>query len=115
MTETFFFARRQGEPNHRKLFEILVASVLEGKEGENRARRSVELIHLPFTKDEEAWFEAYLDDGRGKNLSGAADTLEMRKMVTGRAPANEGQGKGFARRKNGGSEWSSLASSYERV
>lgn len=115
VTETFFFARRQGEPNHRKLFEILISCVLDGEEGENRARRSVELIHLPFSKEEELWFEEYLADGRGKGLSGAADTLEMRKVVTGRALTNEGQGMGVGRRKNGGSDWSSLASSYEKV
>ncbi|KAL9002901.1 MAG: hypothetical protein Q9188_004192 [Gyalolechia gomerana] len=115
VTETFFFARRQGETNHRKLFEILIGSVLDGLEGEDRARRSVELIHLPFSKEEEIWFEAYLTDGRGKKLPGAADTLAMRKMVTGQTLGTDGQGNGLGRKKNGGSGWSSLASSYERV
>ncbi|KAL8718966.1 MAG: hypothetical protein Q9225_003959 [Loekoesia sp. 1 TL-2023] len=115
VTEAFFWARRQGEANYRGLFEQLISSVLDGAEGEDRARRSVELIHLPFSREEEIWFESYLTDGKGRDLSGAEDTLAVRKMVTGRAGTNADQGKGFRGKKAGGTDWSSLASSYEKV
>ncbi|KAL9027241.1 MAG: hypothetical protein Q9196_004205, partial [Gyalolechia fulgens] len=111
VTETFFSARRQGERNHRKLFEILVGSVLDGLEGDDKARRSMELIYLPFSDEEELWFEAYLANGGGKNLPAAGDTLAMRKMVTGRSFAAEDQRKDLGGKKNGGSGWSSSASS----
>ncbi|KAI4137550.1 MAG: hypothetical protein L6R39_007221 [Caloplaca ligustica] len=66
VTEAFFWARKQGGSSHRRLFEQLIGAVLDGKEGEDRAGRSVELIHLPFSKEEETWFGAYLSDGKGR-------------------------------------------------
>ena len=113
VTEAFFWARKQGEAIHRTLFEQLIGSILDGAEGDHRARRSVELIHLPFSKEEEGWFEAYLSNGRGKDLPGAEDTLAMRKTITGRTGADQSREAGP---KNGDRmDWSSLTNSYEKV
>ncbi|KAI4130286.1 MAG: hypothetical protein LQ338_001824 [Usnochroma carphineum] len=113
VTEAFFWARKQGESRHRMLFEQLISIVLGGKEGEERARRSVEMIHLPFNEKEEVWFEAYLSEGKGGDLPGAEDTLSVRKMVTGQASAIADSATGFGFKNNDGMDWSSLGSSFE--
>ncbi|KAL8827010.1 MAG: hypothetical protein Q9170_007184 [Blastenia crenularia] len=115
VTEALFWARKQGEASHRGLFEQLVGGVLDGVEGEERARRSVELIYLPFSKKEEVWFEAYLTGGEGRELSGADDTLAVRKMVVGRSSAIAGEEKGSVESKSNGMGWSSMRSSYEKI
>ncbi|KAL9603710.1 MAG: hypothetical protein Q9219_001029 [cf. Caloplaca sp. 3 TL-2023] len=115
VTDAFFWARKQGEVNHRNLFEQLVHAILDEVEGEDRARRSVELIYLPFGREEEIWFETYLASEKGRDRSGAEDMLGVRKMVTGRAGASVGQSQGSGGKTTGGTGWSSLASSYEKV
>ncbi|KAL8818588.1 MAG: hypothetical protein Q9223_002813 [Gallowayella weberi] len=112
VTEAFFWSRKQGEPNHQELFQQLILTVLDGPEGDDRARRSVELIHLPFSKEEEAWFEAFLSDGEGRDLRGAKDTLAVRAIATGKSRATVEQGAGYGTKSDHAMDWSSLGSSY---
>ncbi|KAL8713882.1 MAG: hypothetical protein Q9220_002028 [cf. Caloplaca sp. 1 TL-2023] len=84
VTEAFFWVRKQIESSQRNLFEQLISASMEGPEGEDRARRSVELVHLPFNKAEETWFDKFLRDGRGRTFAGAKDALEVRAIATGR-------------------------------
>lgn len=114
VTEAFFWARKQGGSSHRRLFEQLIGAVLDGKEGEDRAGRSVELIHLPFSKEEETWFGAYLSDGKGRGLPGAEDTLSVRRIVVGRPGAVAQSGGGFGSKNHDSMDWSSLGSSFEQ-
>ena len=83
ITEAFYFSRTQGDLNHQDLFEKLIALVHTDSNGAIRATRGVELISLPLTEEEESWFTAYLAEGKGSRLPGAADTLKMRAIATG--------------------------------
>lgn len=84
VTEALYFAREQTDIEHKLLFEKLVYTVLHGPVGERTAQRSIELVDLPFTRDEEGWFEAYLTTGEGKTLKKANDTLVMRHFGNGK-------------------------------
>ena len=106
VTEAFYFARKQFEPQHQQLFEQLIGSVLGGKEGEKRADRSVELVHLPLNEDEEAWFEEYLTDGMGRNLPGAKDTLIIRAIASRKTSDILKDGNDLGERKINGMDWS---------
>ncbi|KAI4242968.1 MAG: hypothetical protein L6R42_010862 [Xanthoria sp. 1 TBL-2021] len=114
VTEALFWCRQHSASNHRKLFEQLIYIVFSGPEGENRARRSVELIHLPFSKEEEAWFGAYLTDGEGKNLHGAKDACKVRTVATGKSNAIAGRADAYGDKSDHLMDWSSLGSSYEQ-
>ncbi|KAL8950236.1 MAG: hypothetical protein Q9222_003725 [Ikaeria aurantiellina] len=111
ITEAFFWARKQAESSHRQLFEQLISSSMDGPEGEDRARRSVELIHLPFNKVEETWFEKFLRDGRGRTFAGAKDALEVRAIATGRSYT--GRGWDPDGEENNGMEVSAVGSSFD--
>ncbi|KAI4228266.1 MAG: hypothetical protein L6R36_001769 [Xanthoria steineri] len=114
VTEALSWCRQYDEPSHRKLFEQLIHLVLSGPEGENRARRSVELIHLPFSQEEEAWFESYLTDGEGKDLYGAKDAYKVRTVATGKCNAIAGRADAYGDKSDHLMDWSSLGSSYEQ-
>jgi hypothetical protein len=66
------------------MFEMLIASVLHSPAGDRTANRAAELVNLPFTQEEEDWFEEYLTLGNGKGLKRANDTLMIWKIGTGR-------------------------------
>ncbi|KAI4257544.1 MAG: hypothetical protein LQ352_001609 [Teloschistes flavicans] len=113
VAESFFWSRRHPDPFRRKLFEQLVKEVLDAPEGEERARRSVELIYLPFDAEEEGWFEEFLTEGKGRSIPRAKDALRVRAIATGRGGALVDQGSGGLRGEGGGGgmEWS--GSSFE--
>ncbi len=113
VAEAFFWARKQGEQSHRSLFEQLINDILDAPEGDDRARKSVELIHLPFSGEEEAWFDAYLGQGRVRKLPGAEDTLSVRRTLTSRSGAVADSDKGFGAKSSDGMDWSSLGDSVE--
>ncbi|KAI0999225.1 hypothetical protein K3495_g8970 [Podosphaera aphanis] len=83
VSEAFYFSRAQNEYTQRLCFEKLISLVLRNPYNHNIANRSVELINLPLTPQEETWFEQYLLQGEGKTLKGALDTLMMRRLGTG--------------------------------
>ena len=85
ITEAFYFSRTQGDLNHRVLFEKLITLVHANSHGAIKATRGVELISLPLNEEEEFWFGDFLEDGKGRNLAGANDTLIMRAIASGRA------------------------------
>lgn len=114
VTEALFWTRKQSGSCHRTLFEQLIGAVLDGNEGDDRARRSMELIHLPFCKEEELWFESHLSGGDGRDLPGAEEILSVRKIATGQTGAVAGSGRSFEAKSNDGMDWSSLGSSYDR-
>lgn len=83
VTEAFFFGRGQPEHARQHMFKMLVALVLNNSSKDTIADRSVELVNLPFTHEEEAWFEEYLQHGEGRLIRKAKDTLMMRRIGTG--------------------------------
>ena len=114
VTEAFFFSRGLGSVRHRDLFEKLLNFVLANSPGAIRATRSMELINLPLAEEEEAWFEEYLKDGKGRTLSGASDTLVMRALVARRPNAIMEYGINTNGRKIDGINWSILKDSIQR-
>ncbi|KAF2278391.1 uncharacterized protein EI97DRAFT_492868 [Westerdykella ornata] len=111
VTETFYWIRARPEQEQRVLLEVLVKETLdrhawdeeeeagEGQDGAatySREERAVELVGLPFTEEEEEWVESYLTEGKGRTLRGAADTVQMRRIATGRLEkvVAEGMAKG---------------------
>lgn len=84
VTEAFYFSRAQPEHTRRHLFEFLISLVINNSPKQTIADRSVELVNLPFSVEEEEWFEEYLVRGDGRGLSRSKDTLLMRKIGTGK-------------------------------
>jgi hypothetical protein len=82
VVEAFYFARAQADIPRRKMFETLIASVLNSPAGDRTANRAAELVNLPFTQEEEDWFEFFLTVGDGKGLKRANDTLMIWKIGT---------------------------------
>lgn len=65
------------------MLEMLISIVLNNSPSETVADRSVELINLPLTAEEEGWFEEYLLRGDGRGLKKSRDTVLMRKIGMG--------------------------------
>ncbi len=63
---------------------MLITMAIHGPAGEKLAARGIELVNLPFTQEEESWFEEYLTKGEGRGLKRAKDTLMMRRIGTGK-------------------------------
>jgi hypothetical protein len=84
ITEAFYFSRTQPHSKRRELLEILIDQAFHATSGKQRADQGVELVDLPFDKDEEAWFEHFLlRDTQGRNFRYAADMVMMRRIATG--------------------------------
>ena len=62
----------------------------EEQAGDDRAERALQLVELPFTQEEEQWFEECLIDGKASKLSGSKDTMLMRKFTKGQLKASTG-------------------------
>ncbi|RFU23786.1 hypothetical protein B7463_g12552, partial [Scytalidium lignicola] len=65
VTEAFYFSRAQPEHIQRRMFETLVALVLNSSSASTIADQAAELVGLPFTQEEESWFEDYLLHNEG--------------------------------------------------
>jgi len=115
VTEAFFFSRSQGELTQRGLFERLIDFVLTGSEGALRASRSAELVTLPLNENEESWLKEYLEEGDGKRSQGAADTLILRAMMTGRFGSIRNQSEIARDRKINDLNWASLRDRMDRA
>ena len=85
VTEAYQFSQAQGEIAQRRLFEKLISFVHGSSSGPKRGARATELICLPFTDEEENWFEGYLLNGKGTGLYGARDTVLMRRLALDRS------------------------------
>lgn len=114
VTEAFFFSRAQGELIHRGLFEHLIKFVLTDSPGSLRASQSGELVTLPLDETEESWLQDYLGEGEGKRFQGAADTLNIRAMTTGRFDALESQMEFSKDRKINGLNWAKLTDQIDQ-
>ena len=61
VTEAFHFSRAQAPNTHRHTFEMLISLVIHNSPAETIADRSVELVNLPMSEEEEAWFGGEAD------------------------------------------------------
>lgn len=119
--ETYTWIRTRPDYEKEKLMEVLVEAVLEGgrwgEEDElySREEKGVDLISLPFAAEEEAWFELYLTEGNGRNFRGAWDTVQMRRIATGRLVQAVDEGaSGKKGRKHDGVNWEVLVDAVGR-
>ncbi|KAL9000878.1 MAG: hypothetical protein Q9169_000633 [Polycauliona sp. 2 TL-2023] len=108
VTEALVWCRNHGQSSHRPLFEQLLHSVLNGPEREHRARRSVELLHLPFVGEEETWFTAYLTEGKGKDFHASKDAYTVRILATGKNSPTAGAADAYREKGRPVMDWSSL-------
>ena len=84
VAEAYNFAKRQDEMRHKSLFEDLVVTVHSDGASEARADRALTLLSLPFTSEEEGWFEECLLYGKGNSCNQARDSILMRRLALGR-------------------------------
>jgi len=107
VTEAFYFCRIQSEHAQEHLFEMLIALALANQPNTSTAERSLELVKLPMTKQEEAWFENYLLRGEGRSIQTGKAALMMRMIGTGKVLEASAL-KGPTSRAIGGLDWNSL-------
>lgn len=110
--EAFYFSRGQQEYARRHMFEMLISLVLNNSPSITIADRSVELVNLPFTPEEDGWFEEYLLNGEGRSLRKSKDTLMMRRIGTGRFTESLAL-RDINARSIGGMNWATLSDAVE--
>ncbi|KAI2631544.1 nuclear pore complex assembly-domain-containing protein [Hypomontagnella submonticulosa] len=81
--DAFQFSRSHADFMRRQLFQRLIMSVLRSDRSDESAERALDLTSLPFDSEEEQWFKECLENGEGKRLPAAKDTLLMRRIATG--------------------------------
>lgn len=121
VTETFYWIRARPEYEHKPLLEILIEETLErsawagsvAEGGYSREEKAMEFVSLPLDDAEEKWVDAFLTEGKGRNFRGAADTVMVRRIATGRLQqaASDITTKG---RKHGQVNWDLLKDGVKR-
>lgn len=111
-TEAFYFTRAQPEYSQRYMFERLIALVLNSSPKDTLADRSVELVSLPMSVEEDAWFTDYLLHGEGRSIRRAKDTVMMRRIGAGNF-ADLLSLDGVNGRSIGGLDWGTLTAAVE--
>lgn len=114
ITEAFYFSREQSEFTHRHLFEKLIDFVLGNSSGNSQGKRSVELISLPFDDVENLWFDEYLEEGKGRKLPGANDTIIMRGLAKGDPTFLVDHAQSVNGRKVDGVNWATFRESLKQ-
>ncbi|OKL58264.1 hypothetical protein UA08_06473 [Talaromyces atroroseus] len=114
ITESFYFSRRYDDDRRRRFLEQLIFFVHKTTPGNTRGERAIELINLPFDEQEETWFEDYLLNGKVATLSGAKDTVLMRRLATGKTRDLPASVKSLGGRKIDGINWDDLRQTFDR-
>ena len=83
IVEAYHFARSQPSQKRSQLLERLIVFVVDQKHGERKAKQSMELVSLPFDKEEEETFRAMLQEKQKQKSTDAADILKMRHALLG--------------------------------
>jgi hypothetical protein len=119
VTETLFWVRARPEYEQRQLLEVLVEETLDrngwSPDDETYAReaKAMEFVSLPLTETEEKWVETFLTEGKGRTLRGAGDTVEMRRIATGRLKEAAGDA-GLKGRRHDQVNWEILRDGVKR-
>lgn len=119
VTETFYWIRARPEHEQKPLLQVFVEEILDqngwDREDEQykRQEKALELVSLPLTEEEEIWIETFLTEGKGRNYRNALDTVQMRRIASGRLKeaANEATAKG---RKHDQVNWEILRDGIKR-
>ncbi|KKY23226.1 hypothetical protein UCRPC4_g02954 [Phaeomoniella chlamydospora] len=115
VSEAYNFAQKQPDLQHRQLFERLIVSIHTHRTGEDRATRAIELVALPFTAEEEAWFEECLLYGSAQQYQNAKDTLIVRRIALGKDPGGIGALDRNRGPKIDGTNWDDLRLSLQKT
>ena len=108
LVESYYFAQKQDETGHKRLFERLVAAVHQNKPDISRSDKAALLVGLPLTGQEETWLEECLTQGAASKFPGAKDSLMARKIACGKATDNDGMLSGFQGHRIGGINWETV-------
>jgi hypothetical protein len=84
VTEAFFFSRGQADGYRQDMLQSLISFIVREPVSENAAARATELVNLPFSKEEEEWFQDYLIHGDVNRSKKARDIVMMRRIGTGK-------------------------------
>ncbi|KAK7521497.1 nuclear pore complex assembly-domain-containing protein [Phyllosticta citriasiana] len=84
LIQAYFFIETQPVQDHKPLFELLIDNSLQHSRSDGSSDVVDELINLPLTAEQEAWFEEYLLKGKGKTYHAARDTVVARRLALGR-------------------------------
>jgi hypothetical protein len=84
VAEAYNFAKRQNEDMHKLLFQDLVVAVHSESGSEARVNKALTLLSLPFTDEEESWFEECLLYGKGASCNQAKDSVMTRRIAIGK-------------------------------
>ncbi|KAJ9666456.1 hypothetical protein H2201_003378 [Coniosporium apollinis] len=114
ITDAFFFSRRHPEPTRRMLFEGLIETALAHLPSSKRADAAIELLNLPFSPEEEVWFETFLLEGKGRSLHGARDAVVARWIAVGKIAEAWEATRNMSGRRYEGVSWEGIREGLER-
>jgi len=114
VVEAYRFCRSHGY-KHEELFEKLIVSVLSGSPGDARAENALTLIGLPFSEEEEKWFEECLLYGKGAKCREAKDSVMMRRIALGKNIEGVGALDRLRGHKINGVNWDDVRLSMQRT
>lgn len=112
VVEAYRYSQSQPEAKHKTLLETLVMTVHSETADVARAERAVTLLALPYTDEEEIWFEEYLLNGPGATLPGATDSVTIRRIAIGKELRTFDRQSGP---KINGLNWDDIRSSMQRT
>jgi len=115
IVEAYHFCQKQDAVKHKSLFEKMVAFVHEQEAGEARAQTAALLVGLPFSDEEEIWFEQCLLTGSASSLPDAKDTVMMRRLVRGKPLQVRGALSTLRGQKVNGVNWDDVRKSMEQA
>ena len=87
ITSAYSFIYQQPAHLHKHLLEHLVDAALVHRYSsspDERVKRALELVDLPFRDEDEKIFENYLVEGKGRNVHGAGDIVVLRRIAKGK-------------------------------
>jgi hypothetical protein len=112
-TQAYTFIHTQPEIVQKRLFEQLISTTLSQPASDSRAERAMELIALPFTQEEDKWFESYLIKGEGQKIHGARETLIMRQLGSSNFANAIENTRSLKGRRQDGLNWAELRQGFE--
>lgn len=113
IVEAYHFAQRQDKTTHETLFEDMLRLLLEENVSARKADRMTLMLSLPLTDEEDQWFEQYLLRGDGSRISGAKDSVIMRRLALGRSIEGIGALDRYRGTKVNGVNWDDIRTMHQ--
>ncbi len=115
VSEAYHFTQRQSETKRKSLLEDMVFAVHSEPGSEVRAEKALTLLSLPFTEEEEAWFEECLLYGKASRCNQAKDSVMMRRIAMGKDFESSGPLDRLRTPKIDGIGWDDIRISMEKT